>query len=131
MSRVVARREHTSAALYISAREGCGLADRSGLIHWRCDAAGHQEAPDGRTADTLTVHDGKWAYCPGDVAAKDHVWTATGGVQIEMLRRGSPTISLDVDTGSVTRPGAAAARPRAAARSGGTTTARKRATPQG
>jgi len=100
------------------------------LIHWHCDAAGHQEAPDGRTADTLTVHDGKWAYCPGDVAAKDHVWTATGGVQIEMLRRGSPTISLDVDTGSVT-PGAAAARPRAAARSGGTTTARKRATPQG
>ena len=131
MSRVVARREHTSAALYISAREGCGLADRSGLIHWRCDAAGHQQAPDGRTADTLTVHDGKWAYCPGDVAAKDHVWTATGGVQIEMLRRGSPTISLDLDMRPVTPTGTAAASRKAAARSGGTPTARKRATPQG
>ena len=104
------------------------MAEHSGLIHWRCDAAGHQQA-EGRTADTLTVHDGQWAYCPRDVAADDHAWTATGGVQIELLRRGSPTISLDVDLKPASRP-TAAAPGRAPARAGGTT-ARKRATPRG
>lgn len=101
------------------------MAEQSGLIHWRCDAAGHQQ-PDGRTVDTLTVHDGKWAYCPRDVAADDHAWTATGGVQIELLRRGSPTISLDADVQPAARP--ASATP-ARARAGGTP--RKRATPRG
>ena len=85
------------------------MADQSGLIHWRCDAAGHQQAPNGRTADTLTVHDGQWAYCPRDVAASGHVWTATNGVLIEMLRRSSPTISLDVDVPSRGIPAAAIA----------------------
>lgn len=51
----------------------------------------------GRTADTLTVHDGKWSYCPMDIREKEHAWESTGGVRIELLRRGSPTISLDLD----------------------------------
>lgn len=106
------------------------MPEQSGLIHWRCDAAGHQQAPAGRTADTLTVHDGLWAYCPRDVAADGHAWISTGGVQIELLRRGAPTISLDADVEPRATPAKSAARGRAAERAGGTT-ARKRATPRG
>lgn len=73
------------------------MADGTGLIYFRCAALDHQKGVDGRTADTLTVHEGKWSYCPHDVRAKDHEWIATGGMQIEMLRRGSPTINLDLD----------------------------------
>lgn len=74
-----------------------GLSEQTGLIHWRCEAAGHQQGLEGRTADTLTVHDGRWAYCPMDVTANGHDWNETGGVRIEMLRRGSPIIDLDLD----------------------------------
>lgn len=76
---------------------GEGLAQESGLIHYRCTAAAHQQGVEGRTADTLTVHDGKWSYCPKDIREKDHVWESTGGIRIELLRRGSPTINLDLD----------------------------------
>lgn len=69
----------------------------SGLIHYRCTASGHQQGVAGRTADTLTVHESKWSYCPMDIRAKDHQWEPTGGVPIESLRRGSPTINLDLD----------------------------------
>ena len=72
------------------------LAQESGLIHFRCTAPTHQQGAD-RTADTLTVHEGRWSYCPKDVREKDHVWAPTGGVQIELLRRGSPIINLDID----------------------------------
>lgn len=70
------------------------LQDRSGLIDFRCVAAAHQH-PGGRTTDTLTVHERKWAFCPLDVRAKGHEWSATGGVGLETLRRSAPTIDLD------------------------------------
>ena len=100
----------------------------SGLIHYRCAAPTHQHGVDGRTADTLTVHEGKWSYCPRDIRAQDHTWEPTGGVRIELLRRGSPTIDLDLDvrghlgTKAPSTPGA----PAAGASNGGT--ARKRTT---
>lgn len=76
---------------------GKRLGQGSGLIHYRCMTATHQQGVDGRTADTLTVHDGKWSYCPKDIREKDHAWEPTGGVRIELIRRGSPTINLDLD----------------------------------
>lgn len=73
------------------------MADGTGLIYYRCAAETHQRGVEGRTTDTLTVHEGRWSYCPFDVRAGEHDWQQTGGVQIEMLRRGSPTINLDID----------------------------------
>lgn len=105
------------------------MSEHTNLIQFRCDSAAHQHGLGGRTADTLTVHDGKWAYCPMDVAAADHDWKDTGGVRIEMLRRGSPRIDLDLDVGphvDLSRPGGS---PRG--RTAGGTTTRKRATPKG
>ena len=114
------------------ARRGKSLAEQSGLIHWRCDAAGHQQAPAGRTADTLTVHDGRWAYCPKDVAATGHQWKETGGVRIELLRRASPQIDLDLDIGPVANGGspATASPRRTVSRVAGGTATRKRTTPK-
>ena len=109
------------------------MQDQSGLIHWRCEAAAHRQGADGRTPDTLTVRDGSWAYCPMDVAATGHDWKNTGGVRIEMLRRGSPTIDLDLDIGPPVDRASSTEGPRgrAAARAGGGTTTRKRTTPKG
>jgi len=73
------------------------LDQDSGLIHYRCTAPSHQHSVEGRTADTLTVHEGKWSYCPMDIRANDHQWQPTGGVRIELLRRSYPRISLDLD----------------------------------
>lgn len=73
------------------------MAQESGLIHFRCTALSHQRGAEGRAADTLTVHEGRWSYCPLDIRADGHAWEATGGVRIEMLRRGSPVINLDLD----------------------------------
>ena len=105
------------------------MAQESGLIHYRCAAPSHQQGVEGRTADTLTVHEGKWSYCPKDIRATDHLWQPTGGVRIELLRRGSPTINLDLDV----RPHLGAKAPSTPAGPGvstsnGATTARRRTT---
>ena len=99
----------------------------SGLIHYRCTAPSHQHGVEGRTADTLTVHEGKWSYCPKDIRANDHTWQPTGGIRIELLRRGSPTINLDLDVRPHvgTKAPSTPAGPSAGTSSGGT--ARKRA----
>ncbi|HET8568118.1 MAG TPA: hypothetical protein VFM93_03915 [Candidatus Limnocylindria bacterium] len=60
-------------------------------------AEAHQQGVTGRAADTLTIHAGKWAYCPMDVKGSGHKWEDTGGVPIETLRRGTPTIDIDLD----------------------------------
>lgn len=56
------------------------------LIYFRCVNAKHQEAR-GNESDTLTIHDGKWAYCPHDIRVKGHEWEATGGVTLDDARR--------------------------------------------
>lgn len=57
------------------------------LIHYRCTNPAHVSAPSGTRLDTLTIHDGKWAWCPHDVHAEPHEWTPTGGVELETLLR--------------------------------------------
>lgn len=55
------------------------------LIHFRCASEPHAKGSPPETADTLTVHEGKWAYCPFDVRASGHRWETTGGVPLERL----------------------------------------------
>jgi hypothetical protein len=66
----------------------------TGLIHFRCTAA--HDTADGRPADTLTIHEAQWAYCPHDAHADGHEWTPTGGVEIQALRRRGGSSDLDV-----------------------------------
>lgn len=101
------------------------MKDGTGLIYFRCAAPTHQKGAEGRTTDTLTVHQSKWSYCPMDVRSDGHQWESTGGVQIEMLRRGSPAINLDLDVRPRTEKPAAAA-----AASGATGTAKKAVEPR-
>ena len=102
------------------------MAQESGLIHYRCAAPSHQQGVEGRTADTLTVHEGKWSYCRKDIRATDHLWQPTGGVRIELLRRGSPTINLDLDPHLGAKAPSAPAGPGVSTSNGGS--ARKRTT---
>jgi hypothetical protein len=62
------------------------VSDERPLIHYRCVAPKHQTAP-GSQSDTLTIHEGKWAYCPHDIRAKGHEWSDTGGVTLTDVRR--------------------------------------------
>lgn len=56
------------------------------LVHFRCVSAKHQEAR-GSASDTLTIHDGKWAFCPYDIRVKGHEWEPTGGLPLDAVRR--------------------------------------------
>ena len=71
--------------------------ENSGLIHFRCVAPTHNGSANGRVADTLTIVEGRWGFCAFDVNGNDHRWEATGGVAIEMLRRGTPDMSVVLD----------------------------------
>lgn len=90
------------------------MFEQTGLIHWRCEAAAHRQSAGGGTPDTLTVHDGRWAFCPLDAGAPGHDWKPTGGVRIELLRRTAPIIDLDAAPQPPAKTQSAAA-PRAAA----------------
>ncbi len=61
------------------------MPEERALIQFRCIADDHQEP--GSKSDTLTVHEGKWAFCPRDIRAKGHRWEATGGVTLTDVRR--------------------------------------------
>ncbi|HEY3218734.1 MAG TPA: hypothetical protein VGK15_06580 [Candidatus Limnocylindria bacterium] len=63
------------------------MREREALVHYRCASAKHQLLR-GAESDTLTIHQGKWAYCPHDIRAKGHEWTATGGQTLAQLRLG-------------------------------------------
>ena len=66
------------------ARRGTIPEDRA-LIQYRCIADTHQ-TPKAGTSDTLTVYQGKWAYCPFDVRAKGHTWEDTGALSLNEVR---------------------------------------------
>lgn len=58
----------------------------STLVHFRCTNAAHAR-PGEERSDTLTLHEGLWAYCPYNVRAGEHRWEATGGRPFEQLRQ--------------------------------------------
>jgi hypothetical protein len=62
------------------------------LIEFVCGAAAHRPLHDGEHASTVTVHQGRWAYC--DSPREDgHEWVASGGVPLELLRhRQTPSV---------------------------------------
>ncbi|HYK98799.1 MAG TPA: hypothetical protein VEU77_10460 [Candidatus Acidoferrales bacterium] len=62
------------------------MPEEGSLIQFCCVAADHQDAK-GSSSDTLTIHEGKWAFCPYDIRANGHEWEATGGVSVAEVRR--------------------------------------------
>jgi hypothetical protein len=59
------------------------MTRRFALVQFTCDAhVGAQGG--GRRSGTLTVHQGKWAFCPASRITA-HRWIATGGVKIGQL----------------------------------------------
>ena len=61
------------------------MPEQRALVYYRCTNPKHQQGS-GDKSDTLTIHEGKWAYCPHDIRAKDHQWTETGGLPLEDVR---------------------------------------------
>lgn len=55
----------------------------SALIRYVCAAPGHA-TPAGR--GDLTVHDGSWAFCPGEEPS-GHEWRDVGGIGVTALTR--------------------------------------------
>ena len=61
------------------------MPEQRALVYYRCANPKHQQG-NADKSDTLTIHEGKWAYCAHDIRAKGHVWAPTGGVTIEQVR---------------------------------------------
>lgn len=57
-------------------------SERSDLIHSFCTEPTHADR--GGT-DQLSIHDGRWAFCPGGVIASDHRWEPTGGIALSKI----------------------------------------------
>lgn len=55
------------------------------VIHWVCRKDPHRAAPSRGGRGGLSFHQGRWAYCDGDVADDQHEWSPTGGVPIDRL----------------------------------------------
>lgn len=62
------------------------MPEERALIHYRCIEPKHQEAKTPGPSDLLTVHEGKWAYCPYDIRADGHTWKETGGITVTEIR---------------------------------------------
>ena len=61
------------------------MPEERALIHFRCVAEKHQ-GPKGGPSDMLTIHEGRWAYCPFDIREQGHRWAPTGGLSVNDLR---------------------------------------------
>ncbi len=55
------------------------------LIEFICVTAAHKPDHSGEHASTVTVHEGRWAYCDSPAEA-GHEWVASGGIPLELLR---------------------------------------------
>lgn len=45
------------------------------LIRYRCANPDHQHQATTSLADTMTIHEQAWAYCPRNVRVPGHAWT--------------------------------------------------------
>jgi hypothetical protein len=54
-------------------------------VAFECHAPSHRVS-EGGGPDKLTVHEGKWAFCPYDAKADGHEWAPSGGMPLSMLR---------------------------------------------
>jgi hypothetical protein len=55
------------------------------LIEFVCVSAAHRPSHDGQHASTVTVYQGRWAYCDSALES-GHEWVESGGVPLELLR---------------------------------------------
>jgi hypothetical protein len=55
------------------------------LVEYECVAPDHQERLE--RPDKLTVHDGRWAFCPCDTHENGHVWKLVDGDGLSDLQR--------------------------------------------
>jgi hypothetical protein len=60
-----------------------GELDRE-LVHYLCVTSDHQAGVWARSR--ITIHNGRWAYCPAGTVISEHRWTETGGVRVAELR---------------------------------------------
>jgi hypothetical protein len=66
------------------------------MIAYCCVARAHWKKPASpAAANTVTIVEGDWAFCPHDaMLGTGHQWQATGGIAMEnlrrMVRRGKP-----------------------------------------
>jgi hypothetical protein len=58
-------------------------------VAYECTTPSHQVGDGG--PDKLTVHDGKWAFCPFDAKAEGHVWGPNRGLPLSMLQHAAAT----------------------------------------
>jgi len=57
----------------------------SKLIEFECIASTHQASRE--HPDKLTIHQGRWAFCPFGALADGHDWRGTGGEDLAALMR--------------------------------------------
>jgi hypothetical protein len=60
-------------------RRGALTGRSEALIYFLCVLPDHIRDPQ-LESDHITVVDGKWAFCAGDVRAEKHNWHDTGGI---------------------------------------------------
>ena len=53
-------------------------------VAFECQARAHRLG-EGGGPDKLTVHEGKWAFCPFDAKTGGHEWAPSGGMPLSML----------------------------------------------
>ena len=71
----------------------------SRLVEFECVAKKH--APTIERPDKLTIHEGKWAFCPFDALADGHDWRETGGTDVDtLLRKDRVALSAEALAGS-------------------------------
>lgn len=56
----------------------------SGLISWIC-RAGHRDQDGATYLPNLTIHEGRWAYCPQG-GSRQHSWDPIDPAPLELLR---------------------------------------------
>jgi hypothetical protein len=54
------------------------------LVHYRCVSHDHQAGVWAHSG--MTIHNGRWAYCPAGDVISEHRWIETGGVRPADLR---------------------------------------------